>query len=571
MTTVRTSFSSINPIMPTEGGIAYKTTQTYNINDTVIYNGIMYACTQNNTTNITPSYPSANWLQLSRFITDNHAVVSSNGNDTENGNGLLPYFTITAALSALGTDGTLSVLSNTIEDVIIGSANTGLFLQGSNNSNSFLAGTMSITASNISIVDYAIVALNSPTDIPCTISLPASHYFNNVTFTPTGSVNALEITGGTFTGSFCRFDNCIFDNDISIVGTSATQSIIFITNSISSSNITVNCPGLDVYVINCPNMTVTNTAGNVYRNPFPYTGVSEVATGGNDSSSNHFEPFASITGALNAATTVPIVNVLNSTTENVLINGDGYILKGRGPYGIRSLVGGITVSGTDFGIYDFYLFAPNGTTGVTFDVFADVNFQNCQFNANNNSATNIFTGNCECSGQNIINNCSFIGNIDLTLTYSEIVGVPFITFSDCQGSPTVSLTTTTPGITCYFNNCPGFTLDITGPFVVYRDNVLSIDLIANTNISTTGVQSIDSVNTGDNNFVWLNNQTTPAERGLWWTSSTGAWTQLLTITTIMPEAILKVKSGTTYNNILLHCGVDGSSNFQVYYSTVTQF
>ena len=78
----------------------YISTTTYNQNDIINYQGELYKCLVNSTTNITPAFNSPNWL-LRNFSNKRIAVVNSeNGDDTKALTENYPFLTLDAAIDS---------------------------------------------------------------------------------------------------------------------------------------------------------------------------------------------------------------------------------------------------------------------------------------------------------------------------------------------------------------------------------------------------------------------------------------------------------------------------------------
>ncbi len=220
------------------------------------------------TNNITPSMASPNWEIYQGLLYQNSAVVAPNGNDVKSPG--FPYATFNGAITDLIAGAYIEGRAVTTVEAVTPKAN--IYLAGKN------AQVSKVTLSADNCIIESLNLLGTVAN-PVTISVNGaiSSTIRNLTATANGASNSVEFTG-TWDGVH-RLSGLRLTGNINIVGTTTT-GIILISDILSSVTLTVNCVNARVYVQNCPNLTLVETAGDIISDMNP--NIFYVATTGLD-------------------------------------------------------------------------------------------------------------------------------------------------------------------------------------------------------------------------------------------------------------------------------------------------
>ncbi len=221
------------------------------------------------TNNITPSMASSNWEIYQGLLYQNSAVVAPNGNDVKSPG--FPYATFSGAITDLSTGAYIEGRAVTTVESVTPKAN--MYLSGKN------AQVSKVTLSADNCIIESLNLLGTVAN-PVTISVNGaiSSTIRNLTATANGASNSVEFTGAW--DGVHRLSGLRLTGNINIAGTTTT-GVILISDILSSVTLTVNCANARVYVQNCPNLTLVETAGDIISDTNP--NVIYVATTGLDS------------------------------------------------------------------------------------------------------------------------------------------------------------------------------------------------------------------------------------------------------------------------------------------------
>lgn len=211
----------------------------------------IWRCLIGGTNNITPSMASPNWEIYEGLLYQNSAVVAPNGDDTKSAG--FPYATFSGAIADLSTGAYIEGRAVTVVEAITPKA--GMLIVGNNSQVS----KATISADNVTIsgLNLAGTAANP---VPISVVGCAGSRIQNLTATANASSNSIEFTGAW--SGVHRLSGLQLSGNISIAGTT-TSGIILISDVLSTVTLTLNCANARVYIQNCPNMVLVETAGDI--------------------------------------------------------------------------------------------------------------------------------------------------------------------------------------------------------------------------------------------------------------------------------------------------------------------
>lgn len=223
----------------------------------------------NGTNNITPSMASPNWEIYQGLLYQNSAVVAPNGNDVKSPG--FPYATFSGAITDLSTGAYIEGRAVTTVEAVTPKAN--MYLAGKN------AQVSKVTLSTDNCIIESLNLLGTVAN-PVTISVNGAigSTIRNLTATANGASNSIEFTGAW--DGIHRLSGLRLTGNINIAG-NTTSGIILVSDVLSSVTLTVNCANARVYVQNCPNLTLVETAGDIISDT--NASVIYVSTNGLDS------------------------------------------------------------------------------------------------------------------------------------------------------------------------------------------------------------------------------------------------------------------------------------------------
>jgi microcystin-dependent protein len=221
------------------------------------------------TNNITPSMASPNWEIYQGLLYQNSAVVAPNGNDVKSPG--FPYATFSGAITDLSIGAYIEGRAVTTVEAVTPKAN--MYLSGKN------AQVSKVTLSADNCIIESLNLLGTVAN-PVTISVNGaiSSTIRNLTATANGASNSVEFTGAW--DGIHRLSGLRLTGNINIAG-ATTAGIILVSDILSSVTLTVNCANARVYVQNCPNLTLVETAGDIISDT--NASVIYVSTNGLDS------------------------------------------------------------------------------------------------------------------------------------------------------------------------------------------------------------------------------------------------------------------------------------------------
>ncbi len=283
-------------------------------------------------------------------------------------------------------------------------------------------------------------------------------------------------------------------------------------------------------------------------------------------SKNGLLPFDTITNALVQLPTCKLIQLLESTTEDLTISSLNFRLTGCGSNAI--IHGTMVISNSGMQLDNIAL---NGNPGIDTLTLGNNSRVVCDnLNIGSSSGGNSLSITNNSISRYDFSNCNFnSGNINIAGISDG--GHSIVIFNNCNIGGVLFNNTDAVGIVA--NGC-GNVFHIRNNGFVIIDGVMIISLASTINIaSLSGTQTIDGVSTTTNKLVWLNGQTTPSENGLWQTSGSGAWLQIFQFSDVDAYQLfygpfnLFIVEGTT----LAHSYIDfkrDSSNAYIAYSQV---
>jgi hypothetical protein len=238
----------------------YNATKVYNQNTLVVNPSVseyIWRCLIDGTNNIVPSMASANWEIYQGLLYQNSAVVAPNGNDSKSVG--FPYATYAGAIADLSTGAYIEGRAVTTIEAVTPKA--GMYLSGKNAQISKV-----VLSSNDVTIDSLNLLGSVANPVPISITGSTNSTIRNLTATANGASNSIEVTS-TWDGVH-RISGLRLTGNINIAGTTTTGVFVF-SDILSTLTLTLNCANARVYIQNCPNFTLVETAGEIIADVNP--------------------------------------------------------------------------------------------------------------------------------------------------------------------------------------------------------------------------------------------------------------------------------------------------------------